>query len=125
MGRTVAIATALLCACGAEFIEPNPPHLVRTRIEYQGSSAAEPAVWLLVSDLFLEHDEDCAQTVAWLGASIRSAVPASVPDFSNSRRFLGFSCFTLSSRAHSPRYMIGFHNCKKEFLIVGRDQADH
>ena len=79
MVRNIATAAALLCACGAEFIEPNPPQLVRTRVDYQASSAAEPAVWVVVSDLFLEHDEDCAATVAWLGASIRGAVPASVP----------------------------------------------
>lgn len=77
MGRQIAAIAALLCACGADFIEPNPPRLVRTRIDYQASSAAEPAVWLVVSDLFLEHDEDCASAVAWLGGSIRSAIPAS------------------------------------------------
>jgi len=76
--RNIAAVAALLCACGAEFIEPNPPRLVRTRVDYQASSAVEPAVWVVVSDLFLEHDEDCAATVAWLGASIRAAVPASV-----------------------------------------------
>src|SRR5256714_8232016 len=75
----IAPAAALLCACGAEFIEPNPPQLVRTRVDYQASSAAEPAVWVVVSDLFLEHDEDCAATVAWLGASIRGAVPPPRP----------------------------------------------
>ena len=79
MVRNIATAAALLCACGAEFIEPNPPRLVRRRVDYQASSVPEPAVWLVVSDLFLEHDEDCAATVAWLGASIRGAVPASVP----------------------------------------------
>jgi hypothetical protein len=77
VGRQIAAVAALLCACGAEFIEPNPPRLVRTRIDYQASSTAEPAVWLVVSDLFLEHDEDCASTVAWLGTSIRRAIPAS------------------------------------------------
>ena len=102
MGRTVAVATALLCACGAEFIEPNPPHLVRTRIEYQGSSAAEPAVWLLVSDLFLEHDEDCAQTVAWLGASIRSAVPASVPGTLELPALTTSPCTQPNSRTIDP-----------------------
>jgi len=75
--RNIAAIAPLLCACGAEFIEPNPPRLVRTRIDYQASSTAEPAVWLVVSDLFLEHDEDCASTVAWLGTSIRRAIPAS------------------------------------------------
>ncbi|MFL5312844.1 MAG: hypothetical protein ACJ79H_20625 [Myxococcales bacterium] len=79
MGRKIAAVAALLCACGAEFIEPNPPRLLRTRVDYEASSAAEPAVWVVVSDLFLEHDEDCAATVAWLAASIRAAVPASVP----------------------------------------------
>ena len=77
MVRNIAAVAALLCACGAEFIEPNPPRLVRTRVDYQASSTAEPAVWVVVSDLFLEHDEDCAATVAWVGASIRAAVPAS------------------------------------------------
>jgi hypothetical protein len=75
--RNIAAIAPLLCACGAEFIEPNPPRLVRTRVDYQASAAAEPAVWVVVSDLFLEHDEDCAATVAWLGASIRAGVPAS------------------------------------------------
>lgn len=77
MVRSSALATLLLCACGAEFVEPNPPRLVRARIDYAASSSTEPAVWLVVSDLFLEHDEDCAATVSWLGASVRAAVPAS------------------------------------------------
>ncbi|HYV66669.1 MAG TPA: hypothetical protein VE964_10535, partial [Myxococcales bacterium] len=79
MVRSIAIAAALSCACGAGFVEPNPPRLVHARIDYAGASATEPAVWLLVSDLFLEHDEDCAATVAWLSGSVGAAVPASVP----------------------------------------------
>jgi len=78
VSRSIPVAAALLCACGAEFVEPHPPWLLRERIDYRASSAAEPAVWLIVSDLFLEHDEDCAATVAWLGSAIRAAVPASV-----------------------------------------------
>jgi len=77
--RSIAIAAALSCACGAGFVEPNPPRLVRARVDYPGASTTEPAVWFLVSDLFLEHDEDCAATVAWLSNSIGAAIPASVP----------------------------------------------
>ena len=79
MVRCIAAAAALLCACGAEFIEPNPPRLSRVRVEHSGSAAAEPAVWVVIGDLFLEHDEDCAAAMAWLGASIRAAVPAEAP----------------------------------------------
>jgi hypothetical protein len=77
--RCIAVAAALLCACGAEFIEPNPPRLSRVRIDHSASSAAEPAVWLVIADLFLEHDEDCAAAMAWLSASIHAAVPAQAP----------------------------------------------
>jgi hypothetical protein len=75
--RTIAVAAALSCACDADFIDPNPPRLVRMRTEYQTQPLPEPAVWLLVADLYLEHDEDCAATVAWLQASIQAAVPQS------------------------------------------------
>jgi hypothetical protein len=78
VARSTALIAVLLCACGADFVEPNPPRLVRTRIDYAASSSAEPAVWLVVADLYLEHDEDCAATVSWLGASIRAAIPAAV-----------------------------------------------
>src|SRR5207244_12677305 len=77
--RNIATAAALLCACGAEFIEPNPPRLVRRRVGYQASSVPEPVVWLVVSGLFLGVDEDSAAIVAWLGASILGPHPASVP----------------------------------------------
>jgi len=76
--RSLAIATvALSCACGADFVEPNPPRLVRQRIDYQGSSTAEPAVWLVIADLFLEHDEDCPSAISWLSGSVRAALPLS------------------------------------------------
>jgi hypothetical protein len=78
--RSIAVAAgALVCACGTDFIEPNPPRLVRARIDYQGSSTPEPAAWLVIADLFLEHDEDCAATLSWLNASMRAALPPSVP----------------------------------------------
>jgi hypothetical protein len=70
---------ALLWACGADFIEPNPPRLVRARVEYQASSVAEPVVWLVIADLFLEHDADCPSTLAWLGSSVRAGIPAGAP----------------------------------------------
>jgi hypothetical protein len=76
MARCIAIATALLCACGADLIEPNPPKLARTRSEYRASSVAEPAVWLVISDIYLEHDEDCASAVAWLESVVRAAIPS-------------------------------------------------
>lgn len=79
MGRTIAIVvTALLCSCGADFIEPNPPRLSRKHIDYGASFVAEPAVWLVISDLYLEHDEDCAAAVAWLSGIVRSSIPSSI-----------------------------------------------
>jgi hypothetical protein len=83
VGRSIAIVVAaatLLCSCGADFIEPNPPRLARKHIDYGASSVAEPAVWLVISDLYLEHDEDCAAAVAWLSGIVRSSVPSSVPE---------------------------------------------
>jgi hypothetical protein len=72
-------ALALLWSCGADFIEPNPPRLLRARVDYQASSVAEPVVWLVIADLFLEHDADCASTLAWLGTSVRAGIPAGAP----------------------------------------------
>lgn len=63
---------------------------------------AEPAVWLLVSDLFLEHDEDCAATVAWLADSIRAAVPASVPGALALPTLQTSPCTQPSSRSIDP-----------------------
>src|SRR5947207_10029988 len=79
MARSVAVAAALLCACGAELIEPNPPHLSRMRNGYRASSVAEPVLWLVISDIYLEHDEDCASAVAWLEDVVRSSIPSTAP----------------------------------------------
>lgn len=78
MGRSIAMAAALLWSCGADFIEPNPPRLAREHTDYGASFVAEPAVWLVISDLYLEHDEDCAAAIAWLSGIVRASVPSGV-----------------------------------------------
>jgi hypothetical protein len=76
MARSIAIAAALLCACGADLIEPNPPRLARMHSDYRASFVAEPALWLVISDIYLEHDEDCASAVAWLSGAVRNSIPS-------------------------------------------------
>jgi hypothetical protein len=33
-------------------------------------------LWLVISDIYLEHDEDCASAVAWLERVVRAAIPS-------------------------------------------------
>ena len=46
---------------------------------YRASSVAEPVLWLVISDIYLEHDEDCASAVAWLEDVVRSSIPSTAP----------------------------------------------
>lgn len=102
MIRRIAIAAALLSACGAEFIDPNPPRLSRIRIDHSGSAVAEPAVWIVLADLFLEHDEDCAAATAWLSSSIRAAVPPGTPGALELLTLQISPCTQPNSRALDP-----------------------
>jgi hypothetical protein len=62
------------CACGTQFVEQNPPRLVRSEATYTASSAPDPTVWMLISDLFLEDASQCTAALSWLEGTIRSAL---------------------------------------------------
>jgi hypothetical protein len=71
LGLLLAFASS---ACGAQFVEQNPPRLVRSEATYTASSTPDPTVWLLVSDLYLEDPSECPAALSWLEGSLRSAV---------------------------------------------------
>jgi hypothetical protein len=69
-------AILVAAGCGADFMETNPPQLVRARSEYVASSTPEPLVWFVVADLYLENPADCPAALAYLDASVKAAMPA-------------------------------------------------
>jgi hypothetical protein len=72
------VLALVIAGCGeVHFVEPNPPRLFRTKVQFTSGAVDEPLVWMAVLNLFLEEAADCAwakdQTLSALRAAFAGA----------------------------------------------------
>src|SRR3954468_10195112 len=65
----------LVIGCGeVHFVEPYPPQLFRSKVQFTAMSIAEPVAWMTILDLFIEDADACASARQTTLAAVRVAV---------------------------------------------------